>query len=89
MITSTDGCAELVRDLQAGLTKGRAAPMPGTGSATEGEPRFPQPVDPYREDDAVLDGWIASLTADQFARVLRWLARVGGGGDGGPSGPER
>jgi len=26
-------------------------------------------------DDAVLDGWIASLTADQFERVLGSLAR--------------
>ncbi len=27
-------------------------------------------------DDGVLDGWIASLTADQFERVLASLARV-------------
>ncbi len=26
-------------------------------------------------DDGVLDGWIASLTADQFERVLSSLAR--------------
>ncbi len=33
--------------------------------------RVPDPV----ADDGVLDGWIASLTADQFERVLASLAR--------------
>ncbi len=34
-----------------------------------------RPPDPVA-DDGVLDGWIASLTADQFERVLASLARV-------------
>ena len=33
-----------------------------------------RPPDPVADDD-VLDGWIASLTADQFERVLASLAR--------------
>ena len=33
--------------------------------------RVPDPV----ADDGVLDGWIASLTADQFERILASLAR--------------
>ncbi len=33
-----------------------------------------RPPDPVA-DDGVLDGWIASLTADQFERVLASLAR--------------
>ncbi len=32
-----------------------------------------RPPDPVA-DDGVLDGWIASLTADQFERVLASLA---------------
>jgi hypothetical protein len=34
-----------------------------------------RPPGPVADDD-VLDGWIASLTADQFERVLASLARV-------------
>ena len=33
-----------------------------------------RPPDPVA-DDGVLDGWIASLTADQFERVLTSLAQ--------------
>ncbi len=39
---------------------------------TDGEDE--RPPDPVA-DDGVLDGWIASLTADQFERVLASLAR--------------
>ena len=40
--------------------------------AADGEDeRSPDPVG----DDGVLDGWIASLTADRFERVLASLAR--------------
>ena len=34
-----------------------------------------RPPGPVADDD-VLDGWIASLTAEQFERVLASLARV-------------
>ena len=39
---------------------------------TDGEDE--RPPDPVA-DDGVLDGWMASLTADQFERVLASLAQ--------------
>ncbi len=41
-------------------------------AVTEGEDERPPDT---VADDGVLDGWIASLTADQFERVLASLAR--------------
>ena len=39
--------------------------------------RVPNPTPgPTEGEDGVLDGWIASFTADQFEQVLASLARV-------------
>ena len=38
------------------------------------EPRLFQPADVIQSDDALLDGWLASLTPDQFERILGALS---------------
>ena len=39
------------------------------------EPLFLQFPAPVQSDDAMLDGWLASLTPSQFERILDSLAR--------------
>jgi hypothetical protein len=46
------------------------------------EPLFLQASSLVGQEDAVLDHWIASLTADEFERILTRLARVRDGMSG-------
>ncbi len=50
----------------------------GAHGSEGGLPRTPfflEPPDVTQPDDVLLDGWLASLTPDQFAHVLDSLAR--------------
>jgi hypothetical protein len=38
------------------------------------EPLYVHPTDLAHQDDSLLDGWLASLTPDQFEHILKSLA---------------